>query len=175
MTTPTPETDANIWTSICGMVKGAHSPEYGDQFVPATFARTLERERDGALELLGGYKMDLDEARERNLRLVNDNIVLTKDRDAWKAKALDMELDRNRWRDQSQLDGRLRAHALERLEALEAKAERTCKWTFSRRSQITGRCDSECGSKDAVVWLYDPQSGYVFCPHCGGRIIKEEK
>lgn len=98
----------------------------------------LERERDGALELLDGYKMDLDEARERNLRLVNDNIVLTKDRDAWKAKA-----------------------------------ERVCVWTLTRQSNITGRCDSECGSKNAMVWLYDPKFGYVFCPFCGGRIVKE--
>lgn len=126
MTTPTPETDA-------------FSPGYDGIDWPE-LARKLERERDGALELLGGYKMDLDEARERNLRLVNDNIVLTKDRDAWKAKA-----------------------------------ERTCKWTFTRRSQITGRCNSECGSKDAMVWLYDPQFGYVFCPFCGGRIVKEEE
>lgn len=64
--------------------------------------------------------------------------------------------------------------ALDR-DAWKAKAERTCKWTFTRRSQITGRCNSECGSKDAMVWLYDPQFGYVFCPFCGGRIVKEEE
>ena len=79
MSTPTPETD--------GQYKEYARRDNNAKCVSIDFARKLERERDGALELLGGYKMDLDEARERNLRLVNDNIVLTKDRDAWKAKA----------------------------------------------------------------------------------------
>lgn len=121
MTTPTPETDA-------------FSPGYDGIDWPE-LARKLERERDGALELLGGYKMDLDEARERNLRLVNDNIVLTKDRDAWKAKA-----------------------------------ERVCVWKFSQFSAAT-----ECGKQNVQPWLHDPKFGYVMCPFCGGRIVKEEK
>lgn len=58
-------------------------------------------------------------------------------------------------------------------DAWKAKAERVCVWTLTRQSNITGRCDSECGSKNAMVWLYDPKFGYVFCPFCGGRIVKE--
>lgn len=60
-------------------------------------------------------------------------------------------------------------------DAWKAKKERACVWTLTRQSNITGRCDSECGSKNAMVWLYNPKFGYVFCPFCGGRIVKEDK
>jgi hypothetical protein len=74
--TPTPRTDENIWASIHGCIKGQHVEPIEDCYVPALFARQLERElaaankeRDDALMMLGVYKLGCDEQKERIRRL----------------------------------------------------------------------------------------------------------
>lgn len=47
---PTPDTDANIWASISGCIRGQHGEPIERCYVPAGFAQTLERQRDVARE-----------------------------------------------------------------------------------------------------------------------------
>lgn len=49
---PTPETDANIWASISGCIRGQHGEPIERCYVPADFARKLEMERDEARDEL---------------------------------------------------------------------------------------------------------------------------
>ena len=66
-------------------------------------------------------------------------------------------------------DGTLVQIVAER-DAWKAKAERVCVWKFSQFSAAT-----ECGKQTVPPWLHDPEFGYVMCPFCGGRIMKEEE
>lgn len=49
----TPITDLNTWTTICGNLKGAHSENEDELYVPVSVSKKLERELNAARQITG--------------------------------------------------------------------------------------------------------------------------